>query len=118
MPRSSTRARRSSAADSAASPVSDSTTLCPARAKTSAISAPISPAPTTPTFSLAMSPHRELRLAERVLALDVGNRPLARAVGQHRKAALHRRPHGDLVIPASDGRIFAEIHVAALGETR
>ncbi len=39
---------------SRSSPVSDSSTSCPARAKTSAISAPISPAPTTPIFSVAM----------------------------------------------------------------
>src|SRR5205823_2166377 len=51
MPRSSTRASRSNAVFSSASPRSDSKTSCPASAKTSAISAPISPAPTTPIFS-------------------------------------------------------------------
>src|SRR5438034_11110959 len=56
--------------------------------------------------------------AERVLALGVGDRLLARAAGQHREAALHRRPRRDLVIPALHRRIFAEIDVAALGETR
>src|SRR5713226_4997451 len=125
MPRSSTRASRSIAALSAASPVSDSTTSCPASAKTSAISAPISPAPTTPIFSAAIAPpsplgsaRRELGGAERVLALGVGNRPLARAASQHREAALHRRSRRDLVIPAFDRRIFVEIDVAALGEAR
>src|SRR5580700_5118867 len=56
MPRSSARASRSIAAESCASPVSDSTTSCPASAKTSPISAPIIPAPTTPTFSLILAP--------------------------------------------------------------
>src|SRR5579883_2388593 len=51
MPRSITRPSRSSAAARIASLRSFNTTSCPASAKTSAISAPISPAPTTPIFS-------------------------------------------------------------------
>src|ERR1700687_3512512 len=54
MPRSRVRPSRSSAADNCASPVSDRRTSCPASANTKAISAPISPAPTTPIFSLAI----------------------------------------------------------------
>src|SRR4051812_45978270 len=60
MPRSSTRSSRSSAPESAASLWSDSNTSCPASAKTRPISAPISPAPTTPIFSFM-----ELSLVDR-----------------------------------------------------
>ena len=58
---------------------------------------------------VASSARRELGLAERVLALGVGDRPWRWCVGQHRDAALHRRPRRDLVVPALHRRIFAEV---------
>src|SRR5437660_1084112 len=68
--------------------------------------------------SNSISAPGELRRTEGILALDVGDRLLARATGQHGKTALHRRPRHDLTIPALYRRIFIEIDISALGKTR
>src|SRR5229473_5402358 len=56
----------------------------------------------------------ELRLAEIILPLGVGNRPLPRPVGQYGDAALHRGPRRHFVVPALYRRILGEIDVPPL----